>query len=151
MMVDASKLHGGGEEDPNLASISRKLESLQASITSLAERIDRSTEGRRVLNVDHTLGALEASVASLERARTTQGETIEELLQWNSTVPSLEKNIDKTMNDLNQLGQKRVAKLEGLMDTVRTLGGIAVALTVAGVAFVIYLLQFIEKHVVFKP
>lgn len=150
IMPELPKLEGG-EDNPDLAAIARKLEALQASITSLSERIDRSKDGGKALNVDHTLGALEATVASLERAKTAQGERIEELLQWNSTVPTLEKNLDKTMNDLNQLGQRRVARLEGLVGTVKTISGIAVALTVAGVAFVVYLLQFLEKHVVFKP
>jgi uncharacterized coiled-coil protein SlyX len=140
-----------GVENSNLAAISRKLESLQASITSLGERMDRLTDGRKVLNVDHTLGGLEASVANLDRRTAAHEETIDQLLQWNSTVPTLEKNVDKTMSDLNQLGQKRVAKLEGLVGTAKTVGGITVALTIAGITFLIYLLQFLEKHVVFKP
>lgn len=149
MMHDVSHSQGGGD-DP-LAAISRRLDSLQTSLTSLAERIDRLAEGRQTLNVDHTLGALEARVANLDRERERQGERIEQLLQWNSTVPTLERNVETIMTDLNQLGQRRVGRLEGLVGTAKTIGTGAVALTVAGVAFVVYLLQFLEKHVQFKP
>jgi hypothetical protein len=150
MMPDVSESAKGGGEDSKLAEISQKLETLQASITSLGERIDLP-DGRKVLNVDHTLGVLEASVTSLERARASQGERIEELLQWVSNVPNLEKNVEKIMTDLNQLGQKRVAKLEAHADTAKMLGWVAISVTGAAVTLLVYFLRFLEAHVVFKP
>jgi predicted PurR-regulated permease PerM len=94
---------------------------------------------------------LEALVSSLDRRTAANDEMINQLLQWSSTVPNLEKNVDKIMNDLNQLGQKRVAKLESFVGTAKTLGSVAIALGTAGIAFFVYLLHFLEAHVVFKP
>jgi hypothetical protein len=157
MMQDNSKLNIDGG-DPKVAEISLRVEALQTSVSnlevttkSLSEKIERLAEGRKVVNVDHTLGGLEVSVANLDRRTAAHDETIDQLLQWNSTVPNLEENVEKIMNDLNQLGQKRVAKLEGRAGTVKTLGWVAISVTGAAVTLLVYFLRFLEAHVVFKP
>jgi hypothetical protein len=158
MMADAFQSANLGGEGSNLAEVSRRLEGLQASVNSLeatvkslTEKIERLADGRKTINVDHTLGQLEASVSSLDRRAAAHDETISQLLQWNSAVPNLEKNVDKVITDLNQLGQKRVAKLEGFVGTIKTLGWIAISVTGAAGALLVYFLHFLEAHVVFKP
>ena len=107
------------------------------------------------VDIFRSLGKLEKAVDVLEATAKSHTEKIEQLTHKTDraafAIPNLRKAVERNTTDINQLGQKRVAKLEGLVSTVEILGGIALALTAAGVAFVVYLLHFLEAHVVFKP
>jgi hypothetical protein len=147
--------------DP-LAEISRKLEGLLASLNNLeatikaqGEKIESRLQGleksgassqpteplvdvNRLVHISHTEGTLQTSVANLDHRISAHGERIEQLLQWASIVPYLEKELDKNTNDLNKLGQKRVAKLENLAHTVKT---IAWAIATLGSGLLVWFLS----------
>jgi hypothetical protein len=139
---------GDGSSAEKLAEISRQIDGLRASLN---EKIDRVVDGRKAINVDYALGALQASLTLLGRKVASDGEKIDRVLQWFSNVPNLEKNVEKIMSDLNQLGHERVAKLEAKAGTIKTLAWIAVSVAGAAVTLLIFFLHFLEKHIQFKP
>jgi septation ring formation regulator EzrA len=157
------------KSDDPFSDISRKLEGLLASLNNLdatikaqSEKID-SLQGleksrvsssqalaeplvdvNRLAHISHTEGVLQTSLANLDRRTSAQGERIEQLLQWASIVPHLEKDLERTTNDLNQLGRTRMGRLENLAHLIEKVTWFVV--TVGAVVLAWYLSGLRHTH-----
>lgn len=101
------------------------------------------------------LGEARGAIKELQDSRKTHDARIMRLMMRTETIRTIVSDLRRTSRqqatDLNQLGQKRLAKLEGWVGTAKIIGGIVIALASAGVAFFVYILHFLEAHIVFKP
>jgi hypothetical protein len=88
------------------------------------------------INIFRSLGGVEA----LEATTKSHTENIEQLTQWVSAIPELEKDVAQNMKDLNELGKRHdrdIHDLQKISHTVRTLG--AIALSGIGVLIFVYI------------
>lgn len=101
------------------------------------------------------LGEARSAIRVLEDARKTHDKRIVRLMMGTTrigtVVSGLKRMSAQHANDLNQLGQKRVTRLESLVGTAKALGWIAIALTSAGITVLVFFLHFLDAHIVFKP
>jgi hypothetical protein len=95
---------------------------------------------RNLSTVIHILGGLEKAVNVLETTTTSHTEKIEQLTQWVSAIPYIEKAVEKNSKDLNELGRRHdnaINELKNVSHTVRTLG--VIALSGIGVLVFVYI------------
>jgi hypothetical protein len=64
--------------------------------------------------VIHILGGLEKAVIVLEGTTKSHTEKIEQLTQWVSAIPNLEKDVAQNTKDLNELGKRHDKDLNEL-------------------------------------
>jgi hypothetical protein len=76
-----------------------------------AERPYTSTD---VHNLSIILGRLEKGVSVLEATSESHTERIEQLTQWVSAIPHIEKDVAQNAMDLNELGRKHTKDLNEL-------------------------------------
>ena len=80
-----------------------------------------------VIDIFRTLGG----IVVLEAATKSHTEKIEQLTQWVSAIPHLEKNVAQNTKDLNEVGRRHdndIKELEKIAHTAKTLGIIALSL-----------------------
>ena len=104
------------------------------------------------IDIFRTLGG----IVALEATTKSHTEKIEQLMQWGSAIPYIEKEVARNTKDLNELGRRHTKELnelgirlgkdigdrKNIARTAKILGYIALTLAgVIGAAFVTYLFR----------
>jgi hypothetical protein len=121
----------------------RVSEKIAKTHTRKIERLEQWTANLRHLEQDVEKNAL--GLNELKTGHTSLEMSLEKRLN------SLGERVGTQVNGLAARLDNKIHELETFDVSARRIGWIAIALTGAAMAFLVYFLHFLESHVVFKP